>query len=98
LKIKPQRALADDMQLQSGLMSYGGSASVSVPAGIPRQPSGKPATKHDCGCGGPDSGQCHCHDKKPAAPAEVDGPPDFARMTPAEKLAYNKAKRDRIFG
>jgi hypothetical protein len=98
LKIKPQRALADDMQLQSGLMSYGGSASVSVPAGIPRQPSGKPATKHDCGCGGPDSGQCHCHDKKPAAPVEIDGPPDFARMTPAEKLAYNKAKRDRIFG
>ncbi len=98
LKIKPQRTLADDMQLQSGLMSYGGSASVSVPAGMPRQSSAKPAAKPACGCGGPDPSQCHCHDKKLAAPVEVDGPPDFARMTPAEKLAYNKAKRDRIFG
>ncbi len=37
LKIKPQRSLADDMQLQSGVMSYGGSSSASVPSGVPRE-------------------------------------------------------------
>ncbi|MBI3836435.1 MAG: hypothetical protein HY288_00695 [Planctomycetia bacterium] len=103
LKIKPQRTLEDDMQLQSGVMSYGGSSTVSIPAGVPRgQP--KPAvsragsgTTHDCGCGGPDPNQCHCHDK-PAAAKPADDQPDFARMSGAEKLAYNKAKRDRIFG
>jgi hypothetical protein len=99
LKIKPQRSLADDMQLQSGVMSYGGSSSVSVPAGAARQAAANStAVKPACGCGGPDPSQCHCHDKKPVAPAEVNAPPDFARMTAAEKLAYNKAKRDRIFG
>jgi hypothetical protein len=34
---------------------------------------------------------------KPAT-AEAAAAPDFAKMTRAEKLAYNKAKRDRIFG
>ena len=34
-----------------------------------------------------------------AAPAAAEPTlVDFARMTVAEKLAYNKAKRDRIFG
>ncbi len=97
LKIKPQRSLADDMQLQSGVMSYGGSHTVTVPAGVP-QSSAPAKNKHDCGCGGPDPNQCHCHDKghqhAPAKSAE----PDFAKRTRAEKLAYNKAKRDRIFG
>ncbi|HEV3137897.1 MAG TPA: hypothetical protein VGZ26_08325 [Pirellulales bacterium] len=103
LKIQPQRSLADDMQLQSGVMSYGGSAAVSVPAGVPRTkatPIGSTAgagAKHDCGCGGPKPADCHCHDKTPDAKS-TDGQPDFARMSPAEKLAYNKAKRDRIFG
>ena len=54
------------------------------------------AAKHDCGCGGPSADKCHCHDK-PASPT-ADGEPDFSRMTVAEKLAYNKAKRDRVFG
>ena len=33
LKIKPHRRLADDLVLQTGVMSYGGSSSASVPAG-----------------------------------------------------------------
>ena len=112
LKLKPHRSLADDMQLQSSVMSYGGSKSVSVPAKIPTgnrvRATSKPApalaseAKHDCGCGGPDPHQCHCHDKAPAASLasspSANGQPDFSRMTQAEKLAYNKAKRDRIFG
>jgi hypothetical protein len=91
-------------------MSYGGSATVSVPAGMPKVTSGsagpasakkrtssKPATtdKHDCGCGGHDPNKCEC---KPHDHAAANGNPDFAHMTAAEKLAYNKAQRDRIFG
>ncbi len=103
LRIKPHRSLADDMQLQSGVMSYGGSAA-TVPAGVPRGVnkstgvSPTPNVKHDCGCGGPDPEQCHCHDTSGAAKKSADGKPDFSRMTAAEKLAYNQAERDRIFG
>ena len=78
------------------------SKAVSVPAGVPRslaKPAGnpKPADHHDCGCGGSDPHQCACDDKKAITPS-ANGKPDFARMTTAEKLAYNKANRDRIFG
>jgi hypothetical protein len=104
LQIKPQRTLANDMELQSGVMSYGGGSTVSVPAGVPRgakkSPAAapRPADHHDCGCGGPDPKACHCHDQPASAKPSLSGQPDFASMTQAEKLAYNKAKRDRIFG
>jgi hypothetical protein len=88
LGIKPQRSLSDDMQLTSGAMSYGGSSSsAAVPGGVPK-------AKHDCGCGGHDAQACECKGKK----ATVTAKPDFAKMTAKEKLEYNKARRDRIFG
>jgi hypothetical protein len=105
LHIRPHRTLESDMRLESGVMSYGGNSSVSVPNGVPRGTAARTSTpkKHDCGCGGPDPHKCHCNDKPSAAqaspwPRTADGQPDFSRMTIAEKLAYNKAKRDRIFG
>jgi hypothetical protein len=98
LKIRPRRSLDDDLRLESGVASYGGGASVSVPPGVPRSTGSRVAAKHDCGCGGPSVHECQCQDKKPAPKLKPDGTPDFARMTTAEKLAYNKAKRDRIFG
>ncbi|HTM55377.1 MAG TPA: hypothetical protein VL175_15205, partial [Pirellulales bacterium] len=106
----PNRALTDDMQLQTGVMSYGGSARATVPKGIDRIGLAKGAAaasgKADCGCGGPSHEECHCHaesksesghalDGKPAGKQDL---PDFAAMTGAEKLAYNKARRDRVFG
>lgn len=102
LKIKPQRSLSDDLQLQSGVMSYGGGSTVSVPGGMPKPTkatagsAGPASAKHDCGCHGPSPEECHCH----ATPAKGghDEKPDFAHMSRAEKLAYNKAQRDRIFG
>ncbi len=105
LKITPHRSLGDDMQLQSGIMSYGGSSSASVPAGMPpsettqsaRGSTGQQA-KHACACGGPDPSKCDCRDKRPTDGTAAEGQPDFSRMTTAEKLAYNQAKRDRIFG
>lgn len=97
LAIRPQRSLEDDLMLQTAVMSYGGSNAVTVPAGVPSS-NGAAARRHHCGCGGPSKNTCDCQ-KKPVATSSVDGSlPDFSRMTQAEKLAYNKAKRDRIFG
>jgi hypothetical protein len=71
LKIQPHRSLEDDSVLQTNVMSYGGTATATVPT--------KPG------------------EKTPAAPKPA-GMPDFTTMSRAEKLAYNKAHRDRIFG
>ena len=93
LKIKPHRSLSDDMELTTGVMSYGGNTQVSVPAGMPK------AKKPDCGCHGPTKTECGCHGKPAKAePESAAAKTDFTKMTVAEKLAWNKAKRDRIFG
>jgi hypothetical protein len=74
LGIRPQRTLAEDLQLQTNVMQYAGNGKlISAPART------KPATY----VGTP--------------PAE-NGEPDFRRMTAAEKIAYNKARWDRILG
>ena len=49
-----------------------------------RATNSDPTKSADCGC-----------DTKPATPSSQS--PDFSRMSQAEKLAYNKAKRDQIF-
>ncbi|MBX7166992.1 MAG: hypothetical protein K1X74_11730 [Pirellulales bacterium] len=102
LGLRPHRSLAEDQVLQTGVMSYG-SSSVTVPAAIPVAGSESPATKPagGCGCGGGSATKCACPPK--AAPAESvpsadNAEPDFAKMSRAEKLAWNKARRDRIFG
>jgi hypothetical protein len=100
LAVKPQRSLEDDMKLQTNVMSYGGSGTViSVPPGSNGRPKAdaKPSVgaKKDCGCGCNGAGTCGT---KTAAETSANGPPDFARMTPAQKVAYHKARWDRILG
>src|SRR5262249_15405980 len=69
LNVKPMRSLEEDMTLQTGVMSYGGTgATISIP------------------------GKKKADVKKPGAE------PDFTKMTPAEKVAYQKARWDRILG
>jgi hypothetical protein len=108
LGIKPRRSLADDLTLQTGVMSYGGGATVALPVAAPFAK----LSKKDCGCGGPSPAECTCskHAHSRATSAMVGGKspaqqgadraplPDFSKMTRAEKLAWNKARRDRIFG
>lgn len=66
LGIRPHRPLEEDMQLQTGVMSYGGNGTTtSLP---------------------------------PAPKAESNGRVDFRKMTAAEKIAYHKARWDRILG
>ncbi|HVX63046.1 MAG TPA: hypothetical protein VHC19_20660, partial [Pirellulales bacterium] len=101
LDIRPHRSLADDLTLQTGVMSYGGSSTVSVPSAIPVAAAGHGhdhGSGHgDCGCGGSSKATCSCGTSA-NEPAEPTAAPDFSRMTQAEKLAFNKALRDRIFG
>jgi hypothetical protein len=79
LGIQPHRSLEDDMQLRTGIMSYGGSSQTIVDLKVPRKPESAPAAA--------------VPDTKPPA-----GEPDFDRMTAAEKVAYQRARWQRIWG
>jgi hypothetical protein len=96
LDIKPQRSLENDMRLQTNVMSYGGSGTViSVPGAAPiSTPAPSTRQKEACACGP----TCSCKNGKADTPVTNTGEPDFRRMTPAEKIAYHKARWDRILG
>ena len=88
LGVKPQRALEEDMKLQTNVMSYGGNGAVA-------SAGSKPAARAGCAC--------PCKEAKEATPAAKSesnghGEPDFMRMTATEKIAYHKARWDRILG
>lgn len=89
LGVRPHRSLADDMQLQTNVMSYGGSGTtISLPA----KPDAKPGV-HGLG-----SCACSCQCNETRKPAKSDGEVDFTKMTAAEKMAWHKAKWDRVLG
>ncbi|MBV9125233.1 MAG: hypothetical protein JO112_17900 [Planctomycetes bacterium] len=100
LGIRPHRSLEEDLRLQTNVMSYAGNGvAVSLP------PSTAPALKESkpaacaCGCGGNGSSKV-AKTSTPAAAPSANGhdTPDFSRMTPAQKIAYHKARWDRVFG
>jgi len=100
LGVKPQRSLDEDMKLQTNVMSYGGSGTViSVPpatnGSVAVRGKVQAAPKKDCGCACNGVGTC---DTKTAAEPIANGQPDFTKMTPAQKMAYHKARWDRILG
>jgi hypothetical protein len=82
LNIKPQRSIEDDMKLQTNVMNYGGNG---VVISTPPAAADKPV----CACQ-----HKHAHAAAPAS----NGTVDFAKMTSAEKVAYHKARWDRILG
>ncbi len=77
------------MTLQTNVMSYGGSGTtISVPT-----PTGQPAAKCKGSC------RCGCNGKKESVPVVAsNGQPDFTKMTAAQKVAYHRARWDRILG
>ncbi|HMF18930.1 MAG TPA: hypothetical protein VKE98_17110 [Gemmataceae bacterium] len=86
LGVRPHRSLEDDLQLQTNVMNYGGSG-VTISPGV---------EKKKCACK-----SCDCAKKiEPGLVVEEtsNGTPDFSKMTPAEKMAYHKARWDRILG
>jgi hypothetical protein len=82
LNIKPARPLEKDMQLTPGVTGYGGSSrTISFPtaSAVPSRARSAAAQAGD----GDDS-----------YPTKPDGTPDFARMTPAHRLAYHRKRLD----
>jgi hypothetical protein len=96
LRIKPHRSLNDDMQLQTSVMSYGGNG---IAMSLPPGPNAATKTKSAaaCACKSTAHGACACNEKKPDK-AATNGTVDFTRMTAAQKIAYHKARWDRILG
>ncbi|HZV06764.1 MAG TPA: hypothetical protein VE999_16905 [Gemmataceae bacterium] len=96
LGIKPYRSLDDDMQLQTNIMSYGGNGVVmSVPPSAAGAKKGKQSVS--CACKSTGTAACACTGKK-SSKAETNGTVDFTKMTAAQKIAYHKARWDRILG
>jgi len=75
LGIKPHRSLEDDLQLRTAVMSYGGSATVSVPVEIEAQLG-----------------------KRKAESQSERRAPNFAQMSPQERLAYHRDRLKKTFG
>jgi hypothetical protein len=94
LGVKPHRPLADDLQLQTNVMHYAGNGTT---VSLPPAPA-----KATCACNSTAQQGCQC-------PTATDGPalktvhvanaaPDFRTMTAQQKIAYHKARWDRILG
>jgi hypothetical protein len=111
LGVRPHRTLQEDMQLQTGVMSYGGStATVTVPAPVGAAESSDKAAACACHCGdtregsaaGPSDSSIASNPtptvRETFRPRPAGPEPDFAHMTASEKLAYHRANRDRVFG
>ncbi|HEV8059237.1 MAG TPA: hypothetical protein VGP68_05170 [Gemmataceae bacterium] len=97
LGIRPTRNLEADLQLQTGVMSYGGTKTTSVGPGKSESHPKKDGEKEhkDCGCG------CEgtCSSNKTVAPSKpADNTPNFKKMTPAQKVAYHLDRWNRILG
>jgi len=98
LEIKPRRSLEDDLKLQTNVMNYGGNGVVrSLPPAKDVQKKAEPVKEQHAGCA------CQCKNgaakQASAAPAfDANGSVDFSKMTPAEKIAYHKARWDKILG
>ncbi len=99
LGIKPHRPLEDDMQLQTNVMNYGSNSRPSPRTAVRGQPVPRTsvrgsAEKESCSC------KCSCQDEnKPKEDmAATNGQPDFSKMSAAQKIAWHKARWDRILG
>jgi hypothetical protein len=93
LGIRPHRPLTDDMVLTSQAVGYGGtSTTVTVPAGAAQPTAEAPPQPQQ-------AAQPQETDGDGAAwPTTEAGLPDFARMTPAQRLAYHRDRLGRTLG
>ncbi len=99
LGVRPHRSLEEDMQLQTSVMNYGGNGvTVSTPStanGRASQTTSEtPHTGGTCSC----RSQAKNSSSQQAQVQSPNGAPDFTTMTAAQKIAYHKARWDRILG
>jgi len=90
LGIPPHRSLQEDLTQTTGSMSYGGSTTtISVPASPAKLGADQGGQRRQSGIA-----------TRPTLPFEggETEKPDFARMTPAERLAYHRQRLDRMLG
>jgi hypothetical protein len=111
LGVKPHRSLADDMVLQTNVMNYGGTSKLARSASEGRIAHSASKGANPCACRqlarSASEGthtECTCESQEAriaseAANGEAAGAAvDFSHMTLAQKIAYHKAKWDRILG
>ncbi len=92
LGIRPHRPLDEDMQLTNQAIGYGGTTmTVTVPARA-EQPGGESAAVDTAAAKTVES------DDGQAWPTKPDGTPDFARMTPQQRLAYHRGRLNNTLG
>ncbi|MGE5194020.1 MAG: hypothetical protein ACM3U2_16110 [Deltaproteobacteria bacterium] len=90
LGISPHRSLEEDLSQTTTMMSYGGSTTtISVPASPLKVRAGETSENRQTGIAPP---------PRPPHEGEETAKPDFARMTPAERLAYHRQRLDRMLG
>ncbi len=86
-KIKPKLSLEKDLELTDQTMSYGGSAAARATVSIQNNPLRGSAPKT---AGAPPAA--------PTWPALPNGRPDFERMNPEQRRAYDQQRLARKFG
>lgn len=104
LGIKPYRSFEDDMQITTGVTSYGGSTKTTVPVAPPANPAPKSAATagHGNGNGVIIASGGSASSTKPAASPKAGhdgkaaGTPDFGKMTSEERVAYHRARLARL--
>jgi hypothetical protein len=109
LGLRANRPLEEDLQITSQAMNYGGGSTVTVPGGVP---SASEAIATPAGGLTGETAPTPTEPTPPAVPAPVattapttpaaaptkpNGQPDFARMTPAQKLAYHRDRLNSMF-
>jgi hypothetical protein len=99
LNIRPQRSLENDLRLQTNIMSYGGNGvAVSLPPTWNGQfPKIAQAEAGNCSCSCTTAAE-EAKASLPQAAPSANGDVDFRRMSLAQKMAYHKARWDRILG
>ncbi|MCS7016133.1 MAG: hypothetical protein NZM42_08475, partial [Gemmatales bacterium] len=108
LGIRPHRPLDQDLQLTTNIMSYADNGrTISLPPASATKSFQSPASatsSNPCPCGAT-HGPCRCREANSVKARRIhnladalEPEPDFRRMTPAEKVAYNLAKWRRILG
>jgi hypothetical protein len=102
LQIPPNRPLEADLQITDGSMSYAGTTTISAPPPSATATSASPSTSPPVAATPVPPTSSPPATTSPSTSRATTTPPatspDFARMTPAERLAYHQQRLNRLLG